>query len=334
MAVLAVPVWAGAVGGPGFPPALHEYKLKSEQGMAPVEDPQGIWQEAGLQEAMGVAEYSSGKSRFKVTAWRFGDPTGAMAAWQFLRPSEAKPSKRERYAALLPGNGLLAAAGNYLLQFEGYRPSVDEYRDWAESFRGYKGGSLPPLPKYLPDEGKTFGSERFIAGPKALAAFEPRLTAEIAAFQFSTEVQVAQYAGAEGPVTLAILNFPTPQIARQQLVKAQGLPGVYARRTGFLGVVAFGPAGAARQVADRVRFDQFVQYSDTERTTMPPVGDLLISIFTLTGLLLLVCVGGGLVMAGLIVLARRGRKGEEVEAMVTLHLADSPVVSSGETPGR
>ena len=53
--------------------------------------------------------------------------------------------------------------------------------------------SLPVLPGYLPLEGRTRGSERYIIGPATLERYEGRIGAGMAAFSMGAEAVTADY---------------------------------------------------------------------------------------------------------------------------------------------
>ena len=79
-----------------------------------------VWDDYGLDQAER-AEYASGTRKFTGTAYRLKDPTAAFAAFQWLRPADARPSELTAAAADL-GNGTLLVFGNYLLRFDGWKP--------------------------------------------------------------------------------------------------------------------------------------------------------------------------------------------------------------------
>jgi len=71
------------------------------------------------------ASYQNGAARFTVAAWRLADTTGSLAAFDWRRPADARPSKLGPLAAET-GASLVWAHGNYLFSFEGYKPSSAE----------------------------------------------------------------------------------------------------------------------------------------------------------------------------------------------------------------
>src|SRR5712692_9288865 len=85
---------------------------------------QSLWSEYGLQEAE-QAQYDSGSQKFTATAYRLQDSTSALGAFDWQRPSAAKPSQLSQLAVQTADQTMLAH-GNYLLIFEGYKPQVND----------------------------------------------------------------------------------------------------------------------------------------------------------------------------------------------------------------
>src|SRR5690242_8040921 len=57
-----------------------------------------VWDEYGLK-ASEKAAYENGAETFTATAYRLQDPTGALAAFQWLRPPDATASTAAKLAA-------------------------------------------------------------------------------------------------------------------------------------------------------------------------------------------------------------------------------------------
>ncbi len=85
---------------------------------------QPIWDELGLKDSETV-QYVYTPAPFTVTAFQLADSTAALAAFEWQRPAASKPSKAALLAAETPGS-LLLVHGNYLLRFDGYKPSKSE----------------------------------------------------------------------------------------------------------------------------------------------------------------------------------------------------------------
>ncbi|MDQ6758278.1 MAG: hypothetical protein M3Z32_00260 [Acidobacteriota bacterium] len=240
---------------------------------------------------------------FQVTAAQFNDPTGA-------------------YAASLETSSL--RTGNYVVTCAGKCP-----KDLASLSQGLPRVSqapLPVLPTYLPSQGLVPHSARYILGPASLNAFAPELPPGPAAFQFGTEAALGHYGPTSAPETLAIFSYPTPQIARQQAAEFQKIPGAVVKRTGPL--VAVVPSPKSTETAAKLIAP--IDYrASVSRDEKPPVivrpasvGNMLIAIFKLAGIVVTFCVLSGLVFGVLRFLAGRfGGPGAQ-GAMTVLRLSD------------
>lgn len=295
-----------------WPENLEPYKRSAAESIGAT-DHQSVWQEYGLLEAERATYARPGAATsVTFTAWKFKDPTGAMAAYRWLAPADGQPVKNVPLSAR-NASGTLASYGNYVVKFEGYRPSSGEIGFWLERLPGYKAGSLPALPTHMPDEGHTPNSDRYVIGPESLKLFAPEVSAEALGFHFGTEAMLARF----GDTRLLLIGYPNHAIARKQLPLVQQTTGATVLRSGPLVSVAFGPQAPA--VAARVKYDQQAHFSETEPTKMPPVADMILAIFELTGVLLVVCVGGGLSVAAFLLWQRRQRGGGE-DPMTTLKI--------------
>ena len=241
--------------------------------------------------------------KFKVTASQFNDPTGAFAA-----SLEAGATR----------------VGNYVVACSGKCPK--DLAKLAESLPHVSQAPLPVLRTYLPSPGLVARSERYILGPGGLNAFAPEIPPASAGFQFGTEASVGHYRTAQGEETLAIFSYPTPQIARQQAAEFQKLAGAGVKRTGPLVVVV--PAPKTRENVERL-LRQVNYRASVSRDVTPPiivrpasVGNMLIAIFKLSGIVVVFCVSSGLVFAAFRLASRRFGGPNAQGAMITLHLVD------------
>ena len=295
-----------------WPENLEPYKRTAAESIGTTEN-QSVWQEYGLLEAERATYSRPGLARpVTFTAWKFKDSTGAMATFRWLAPPDSQPVKNVPLSAR-NSQATLASYGNYVVKFEGYRPSSGEIGFWLERLPGYKAGSLPALPTHMPDPGHVAFSDRYITGPESLKLFAPELPTDSLGFHFGTEAMLARY----GDTRLLVIGYPNHAIARKQLPLVQQTSGAAIKRSGPLVAVAFGPQADA--VASQVKYDQQAQFTETEPTKMPPVADMILAIFELTGVLLVVCVGGGVSVAAFLLWQRRARGGGE-EPMTTLKI--------------
>jgi hypothetical protein len=279
-----------------------------------------VWDEYGLK-AWEVATYKSGAASFSVTVWQLGDPTSALAAFDWQRPENAKPSKLAPLAATTR-DGLLFTQGQYLIAFAGHLPAADELAAVGKSLKNLDTSVLPVLPGYLPGENLVPNSERYITGPASLARFLPAVSPSVAGFHFDAEAQLGVFHSPKGTMSLAIFNYPSPQIAMRKVPDFEQLPGAMVKRSGPLVAVLLDPADRdmAERLLAQIRWQAEVTRDEYVPTARDNPGNLLLSIFKLIGILLLFATLSGLLLGGFRVLMRAIRHGEEPEVMISLHL--------------
>lgn len=276
-----------------------------------------LWDEYGFKEGETAAYRAAGKS-FTASAWRFVDSTGALGAFKWQSPADARPSKRAA-AAVETRDGLLAAEGNWLLSFTGYIPAAEEIKTVFGALPMER-TAAPSLPAYLPAKDRVANSERHILGPEALAAFAPSIPPSVAAFHFGSEAALAAYRAPKGNLSLAIFDYPTPQIAMQQVEAFRKLPGAVAKRAGPMVAVVVPPADpdAAERLLALVNYEAAVTMSQYVPTKRDNLGDLILSIVVLIGLLVAFAAVSGLAVGGLRTFLYR----KQGDPMIMLHLED------------
>jgi hypothetical protein len=283
-----------------------------------------VWQEYGLQ-ASETAEYTALATKYSISAYRFADATGALAAFDQSRPEDAKP---------LEGTGLsaanakeeLVAVGNYLFIFNNYKPKPEELNHIVGTVPLYEQSPLPTLPKYLP-AGAEPNSERYITGPDSLARFAPEIPPSTAAFHFNAEAELAKFGGKGGKqTTLVLFTYPTPEMARNRLPDFQKIAGAVVKRSGPLVAVALNPASAddAERLLARIRYQAEVTLPEHVPTLKDNPANLFLNIFILCLVLAGFCVVSGLLVGGLRVLLRRSGASGDGDNMISLHISGRP----------
>jgi hypothetical protein len=257
------------------------------------------WDEDGL-EASEQDDYGA----FQVTVLRFKDVTGAYAG---------------SLATLV-----FYRVGNYLISCNcpaDIKPLVDEALPQVSH------GSPPTLSGYLPRKNLVHYSERYILGPVGLQDYARQIPESVADFDYSTEIQVARYRTSQGEETLAILSYPTPDLARQQLAAFQKLPDVTAKRSGPWVVAVLGAPGSnAQALLKQVNYGGIVETNETPPApglvvTPQTAGRMLLAIISLAGLVLGFCVLSGVAFGLMLTVARRfGYSGAE-GSLITLNLS-------------
>jgi hypothetical protein len=280
-----------------------------------------VWDEYGLKESE-AARYENGSEDFTVTGYRLQDTTGAMAAFDWQRPARSTVSKLAPLAADT-GDGLLVVEGNYLLSFSGHKPDAAELRALFDGLRNVDTTVLPTLPANLPEQDRVANSERYITGPASLAKFIPSIPPSVAAFHYGTEGQMGFFNAPKGGLALVIFSYPTPQIAMQKESDFRGIPGGnLVKRSGPLIAVVLNPPDpdAAERLLAQVKYQAAVTLDQWVPSHKDNIGNLVINAFILIGILLGFSIVSGLAFGGWRAFRRRGNRGDEADALTTLHL--------------
>lgn len=283
-----------------------------------------LWNEYGLQEAE-TARFEAGEKKFSATAWRLQDSTGAMAAFEWQRPADARPSQAADLA-VETAKGTLLAFGNYVLAFDGHHPTPEELSAVVAQLPRLYQQPLPTLPDFFPAANRVPNSERYLVGPVGLARFEGRIPPSVAAFHYGTEARTAEFRAPGGPMRMTLFSYPSPQIAIQQYEAFLKVPGAMAKRSGPLIAVVVAPtdADAAEHLLSLVRYSASVMMHEYVPTRRDNIAHLVLTIFKLTGLLLVFALVAGLAFGGVRAAIRRAIPGQEADPMILLHLSDPP----------
>lgn len=304
-----------------FPDQLGVFHRTSDQTVA-FQSNGNIWDEYGFKKGE-EAQYQNGNQKFTATAWRFEDPTGALGAFDFMRPPDAKPSNLAKLSAET-AEATFLVHGNYVIRFVGYRPDTPLLDALVGGLKQVDASPLPALMGYLPSENLIPNSERYIEGPAALAKFDPGIPPSAAAFHLSAEAQLGDFTAPGGDLKLAIFSYPTPQIARQQTSQFERISGAMVKRAGPLVAVILAPPNrdAAERLLSLVRYQADITLDQRVNTRRDNIGDLVINAFVLIGILLSFTFVGGIAFGGLRIFLRRGGRGDAADAMIVLHLQD------------
>ncbi len=255
--------------------------------------------------------------KLTVKAARFQDATGAYGAFTFYRQPDMKTEEIGTKAASL-NNRILFFRSNVLVDANFDRVtemSGSELRELAAMLPSAKGSAdnLPNLPEYLPKKDVVANSAKYILGPQALLASRAPLTAEQIDFAHDAEVLYQDYTSRDGDLTLTIINYPTPQIAGERLRSLQGArqangAPLLVRRSGPLVDVVTGAVGSseARDLLNSVNYEAEVTWN--EATSVSPrnnIGNLIVAVFMLIGIILLISLIFGVFFGGIRILTKR-----------------------------
>jgi|SRR5579864_992546 len=304
-----------------FPDQLGDFK-KGPVTTVSVAD-KALYEEYGL-DATELVEYTAGDKRLTASAWRMRDTTGAMALFEARRPSGSIPMNGIKFGARA-SDGMIFVYGNYVFQLTGDVPDLTLFESLYNGLPKLDSSPIPPLASDLPPEGLIENSERYIVGPVSLDRFEPRIPPAVAAFHLAAEGVLGKYTTPNGPLTLVVFHYPTPNMARDRAAEFQKIPQAVARRIGVLVAVTVAPpdANEAERVLSRVHYD-------TNLTLNEPVPGsevrdkvrYILNVFAFAGMLIILCLVAGLGFGGYRTLRRKLRHGEDPDALITLHLTE------------
>jgi hypothetical protein len=261
------------------------------------------------------ATYTRGDRKMQVKAASFNDASGALGAYSYyVLPQMQKEDIPDRAAS--NNSRVLFFRGNILVDVTLDRVtamSAGDLRALSDALPHPHGGSsvLPPLanslpPSYVPN------SARYIVGPVALERLGVPIPPALIDFSKGAEVEFAQYRKYGVDENLTVISYPTPQIAAERMnaMKAASIPnGPFEfKKSGPLLAIVNGHF--AKEDADALlasmNYDAEVTWNQaTRQNPKDNIGNLIVGVFTLIGLLVLVGVVLGLAFGGVRVMAKK-----------------------------
>ena len=248
------------------------------------------------------ATYTREGRKLELRVIRFDDATGAYTAFTFYETPEMTPEKIGDLGVSLvnrdvnpPSARVLFFRGNLLLEANVEHVtamSAAELRELAAALQ--PSDSKPPsLPMYLPHQAIQKSSIKYAVGPVGLAAVNAPVSAAVVDFSRSAEVALAKYNTSQGTATLTLVEYPTPQLATERLKALQNAPAaplLAARRTGPIVALVTGDISAseAQSLVNSVNYDAEVTWNQaTFLSKKDNIGNLIIAVFLLIGILFL-----------------------------------------------
>ena len=296
-----------------------------------------VLKEYGFSDAETATYTRDDGRKLTIKAARFSDATGAYGAFTFYRQPVMKTEQIGTKAASA-NDRILFFRSSVLVEASFDRisaMSASELRELAGMLPAAKGSAdnLPNLPEYLPKNNAVENSAKYVLGPQALLAAKSPLTAEQVDFSHDPEILMQDYSPKDGEVTLTLIEYPTPQIAGERLralesqMKASG-NSFLARRTGPILAVETGAVGSstARDLINSVNYEAEVTWDEaTSISKRDNIGNLILAVFALIGIILLISFIFGVFFGGTRLLVKRFfpdrvfDRPEEVE-IIQLHL--------------
>jgi hypothetical protein len=310
---------------PIFPDHFGPYEKQAPTSLSAPD--RALYDEYGL-DAMEQAIYAlpgktgPDKKRFTATGWRLRDSTGAMALFQFRRPSGASKASFAPLA-VTTSDGVIFEYGNYVIQFTGGQPDNADLPAFYNQLPKFENSPLPLLSKALPPGDLVPNSERYLLGPVSLQRFAPEIPPALAAFRLGAEGQLGKYSTPKGLMTLVIFDYPTPTMARDQAAEFQKLAGAAVKRAGPLVAVILSPPDpdAAERLLGKINYRAQVTLNEKV-----PVNEIkgfagsLVSMFVLAGIVIVMCMLAGFGYAGFRILRRKVSHRQDPDAMIVLNI--------------
>jgi len=290
-------------------------KTSSDSGSAdPTEAP--VLKEYGFT-GMEQATYKRGDGRtMKIKAARFKDATGGYGAFSYyVQPQMSTATVGDQGA--FSNSRVLFYHGNILVDATLDRVtsgSASDLRALSEKLPVVRGedATLPTLPSHVPKQSYIAHTARYIIGPVALERMGVPVPASLVDFSKSPEIEFASYQSSGGVARATIIAYPTPQIAAERLraIQAAQLPGgpFYFKRSGPLVSLVNGqvPSSEAESLLASINYDAEVTWNQaTKPNPRDNVGNLIVGIFMLIGILLVVALVLGFAFGGVRVIAKR-----------------------------
>ena len=300
----------------------------------PSPNDQALWREYGLKSTKQVQQ-----GKLNITTYELKDPTGALAAWEWLRSPAGRPCDLTPFCTADEGRTIISD-DNYVIVFDGARPTKAQADGALSALPDKHATSLPAILTFLPRHGLVPDSARYVLGPVSLAAFAPELASGKPGFNEGAEAQIGEYfievfgsrksaasskiGKNEQPVRLALFYYPAPEMARLHMAGFKSIPGTHVRRSDVLVAVVYG--NATDQEADtllsRVQYEAKIVWNDVPPPSpIKPLYQLLWNIIYLSCVLGALCLLAGLMYAGMRIYRRRYGTLESDESMTTLHIS-------------
>lgn len=279
-----------------------------------------VLKEYGFSEVQS-ANYTKNDRKLLVRAARFDDATGAYGAYTLYSQPGMLTEEIGRHGESA-GDRVLFMQGNIVVEAKFDRVnamSAAEMRELAGDLPEPAANLAQPpgLPRWLPPLQFIEHSVKFAVGPKSYDQTGSPLPSSSIDFSKSPEILTALYKSDEGNAKLTLISYPTPQIAGIQLraieqnranLQQGGAGDFQVKRTGPILVVVSGEVSKseAQSLLAAVNYEAEVTYNEpTFLSKRDNIGNLIIAVFGLIGLILAVALVFGVVFGGLRVLLKR-----------------------------
>jgi hypothetical protein len=305
-----------------LPPQFGTLRQTRDVGSVPIQAADSeVFKEFGFVSS-SAAEYRGAKGRGTVTAYRMNDATGGLAAWDWLRASDARRCELADHCAVW-GSTVLINDANYVLEFRGVSPSKADLQALIAVLPGRRPSDLPPVVNFVPVKNVVPNSARYILGPASLGSVAPTLAGANPGFENGAEAHYTAYRVGGGTVQLVLFDYASPEMARIHTVDFKAIPGTQVKRSGVLVAVIL-PGASERQgeaVLDQVKYQAKILWNEPPPPNpVPTLYKLLVNIIIVSLILAALALTAGILYGLMRWYRRRYGTLDEDEAMTTLHL--------------
>lgn len=302
--------------GPLLPLKFGAWQVEAKPPCRDCFQPEGqtseVLKEDGLNRGDRITYHrEKGAGTLEVTAFQFGDATGAVSAFTYLRKPGLRTissgeGKIGAQTAALNGGDIIFRSGTTVVIADANKaaaPVTSDLRRLETTLPKIGGpkSQSPLLPTLLPTKGLDLESVRYALGPVGYQAMGGVLPPSMIGFDKAAEVVMAKYSG-RGLLTL--LLYPTPQIAGEhgraietEMNRQSATAGtVKLRREGPLVLMTTGAwnPDAAQQMIEGIHLHDVVTWNKTPplefKSEIRKTVSLLTSIAILSGILMLAAI--------------------------------------------
>jgi hypothetical protein len=343
--LFALPAFAQGV----LPPSVSGWKAQgsSAPGAAMDATQSSVFREYGYV-SRELQSYARGSDQIDVAVYKFKDPSGAYGAYSFLRqPDMAKANLTEHSS--ISADRALALIGDFVLDIHSSHVETDErqLKSLVSAVAQHaQDGLLPSLWEHLPQNDMVPRTDHYILGPQTLNQLFPGNIGDSLGFQVGAEAETAHYHLDGQDAELLIADFPTPQLAQQQLANLQkkfnvngsnpsaGSP-LYAKRTiTLLALVAGAPNQAdAQNLLGAVHSGTELTWNEpTFQLKEPRIEMMIVGSIIGSGVICLFALIAGISFGGLRLIVKRTMPGKvfdraEYVQILQLGLGSKPINS-------
>ena len=263
--------------------------------------------------------------KLTVRAARFQDASGAYGAFTYYKIPQMQREKIGDQGASF-NERVLFYRGDIVIDalFEKLSAmSAAELRDLSAGLPPppANAAGLPGLPAYLPAKDYVKNTAKYIIGPAALEKLGSPLNSQLVDFNAGAEVVLGDYSTQDGHARLALISYPTPQIAMSHFREiesakqqsAQGSPTLdpattFDKRTGPIIVVVSGPISKsdAKSLLSAVNYEADVTWNkNTYFSRRDDPANFIVNVIYLCAILGGFAIISGIAFGGIRILARR-----------------------------